>query len=297
MSNTKAFHLEVTNRIVELMEMSQGTNRPFLTWTKTGKPMGMPTNLSTNNKYNGVNVLILNSSMIANGFKTNQWVTMKQANFMGYKVAKGSVATAIALYKPFLKVDKENDEEKVISFLNPFNVFNVDQLEGYEVDESENQAVNTESDILVAEQYLDIANVEYGHDVACYIPSKDLIKMPAKDQFMDISGFYNVALHELTHWTAHKSRLARSLSGYSKDNKDYAYEELVAEIGSAFLCADIGILQSTQDDHAQYLNSWIQQLKDDPNVIFKAAKDAQKAFLYIQEKASEKQLVNLPLAG
>lgn len=297
MSKTNDFHVEVTNCIVELMEMSQGTNRPFLTWTKTGKPMGMPVNVSTNNKYNGVNVLILNHSLITNGFQTNQWVTMKQANFMGYKVIKGSSPTTIAFYKPYLKVDKENNEDKVISFLKPFNVFNVDQLEGYEVNVSEDMPISTKSDILIAEQYLEIADVKYGYNGACYIPSKDVIHMPSKDQFADISGFYNVALHELTHWTAHKTRLARTLSGYSKDKKDYAYEELVAEIGSAFLCADIGILQSTQDDHAQYLNSWVANLRDDPNVIFKAAKDAQKAFTYIQEQTNAKQLMEMPLAS
>lgn len=300
MSKINEFNLEVTNRIIELMELSKQTNRPFLCWDKTGNSAHMPVNFSSKSNYSGVNVLILIHAMMMGGFKTNQWMTMKQANFMGYKVIKGSKPTKIAFYKPYVKnalSDDELEEKKVISFLKPYSVFNVEQLEGFEVSEPVTEDLCGENDNVLAEQYLSIANIKYGLDRACYIPSRDEINMPSKSQFSDYSGFYNVALHELTHWTAHKSRLSRTLSNYSESKSSYAYEELVAEIGSAFLCADVGILQSTQEDHAQYLNSWIAVLKNDTSMVFKAAKDAQKAFNFIQEQAKEKLATAMPLAS
>ena len=126
------------------------------------------------------------------------------------------------------------------------------------------------------------ARVYEGGFEACYMPSDDVIRMPNKNYFSSTEGYYSTLLHELVHWTGHSSRLDR-ITLSSNNSEAYAREELVAEIASIFLTAELGITQTQEhfEQHAAYVNYWIRLLESDPNAIFAAAKEARKAANYI----------------
>lgn len=136
------------------------------------------------------------------------------------------------------------------------------------------------------------ATINEDQSSASFVPSRDEINMPPKSLFFDngqsaTENYYAVLLHELTHWTGGKARLAREQVGHGKDQQKYAFEELIAELGSAFLCSHFRIKQHGRDDHATYIKSWLQALKNDKKFIFKAASQAQKAVDFLHELTSE----------
>jgi len=275
---------QVTNTLINMLD-DAGTWSP--PWRKTG--FKTPTNAYTLQRYNGSNILMCWASGINNGFASTRWATFKQWAMMDCKVKKGAKGTPILRYNVS---DKEQDDgtKRNVVFASTAYVFNAEQVDGERAlepkppsSEGANER-NVEIESFIAATN---ATISYGGDTACYIPSVDKILMPDIDTFHSAGHFYSTSFHELVHWTGAKNRLDRELSTkYGSDN--YAYEELVAELGAAFLSADWGISNNVRDDHAKYLNGWLKIMKQNSTAIVSAASLASKAVEYISDFSMKK---------
>lgn len=275
MSTKVDLYQSVTDQIVKDLEAG------IVPWSKpwTGKDV-MPRNGTTQRPYSGINTLILWMESYSQSYRSNQWLTFKQASDRGFQIVKGEKGTKVSFYKPLKigEIDPQTNEveSKVIPLLRTFTVFNLCQMKGTEEQIELENSFPSKSEFEAhaqAESLLELANIEHKlGDKACYIPSLDQIVLPLKTQFESANLYYQTALHELTHWTKHEFRCDR---GQSIDKQGYAFEELVAEIGSAFLCSNVGLGYDTK--HADYIGSWLKALKNDKKYIFKAAAQAQKA--------------------
>ena len=270
----------VTNQILEVMETATGQGRRL--WD--AQP-SLPMNLATGKPYTGMNTLILWGAAISRGYRSPYWLTFKQAQAMGGQVRKGEHGALCIFYKPWESegTNSETGETETTrgAVLKSFRTFNLDQIDGITAPATEPRAA---FEILAdAEALLQRtpAPIREGGDRACYIPSLDEIRMPARETFVNPEAFYSVACHEMTHSTGHKTRLDRDFSGRF-GTEAYAMEELIAELGAAFLCAEVGILPTTREDHAHYLANWIKVLKGDTKAIFTAAAAASKAAAFIK---------------
>ncbi len=239
--------------------------------------------------YRGINWLMLASEQEARGFASHRWMTFKQAKELGGAVRKGESGTPITFAKPINPQDKNEDagdgETKARGgcILRGYYVFNVDQIDGlpakfatipaaYPTDPKERD------DAAEAALRSSGAIIHEGSNKALYNPLRDEIHLPNFDAFYSTGGYLATMAHELVHWTGHESREARpSLKGYGDKIETRAFEELVAEVGAAFVCARLGIAGDHFEDHASYLSSWLQALKNDKRHIFKAASMAQRA--------------------
>ncbi|MCD9465114.1 DUF1738 domain-containing protein [Photobacterium phosphoreum] len=274
----------VTDRIIKALE--SGVKPWACPWDRTQQCDMLPMNFKSKAQYSGVNILLLWSETVIKGYSSPYWLTYKQATELGGNVIKGQKGTEIIFYKMWEKKNEQDEEEK-IPMLRSFVVFNLDQIENIEkpvVTVSEERIKNDEFEIL---PYVDNAILNTGAVInhlgirAFYAPSQDTITMPTQDRFTSSSDYYATLLHELTHWTAHKSRLDRKLTG-SFGTKDYAFEELVAELGAAFCCADLNVFGNIQ--HESYIASWLKALNNDKKYIFKAASLASKAHQFLLKK-------------
>ena len=276
---TADIHRAVAQKVISAME-THGTN-----WTKSwAVPQGDgPLSMSTGKHYQGVNWLILGMARAVAGFTSGHWATYKQWQTMGAQVRKGERGEMVILYKPIVVKDKETGEEKSVRLLRSFTVFNADQVDGYEPQASASKFVDmpdTIADQFAAGAGAAVTNADPSG--AFYVPSRDFINMPKQSQFTSAEAYSATLLHELVHWTGHESRLDRNLkTGHG--TKDYAAEELVAELGAAMLCGSLGISPEPRADHAKYLNNWIERLKNDPRAIFTAAAKAQAAADYCHD--------------
>ena len=268
---------EVTAKI--LADMEAGIMPWEKSWdgSKRGS-FGIPTNAVTGRPYRGVNVLLLWGASMRFDMNDMRFLTFKQALDAGGSVRKGEHGSKIVFYKPLAIKDKITEEDKTIPMLREFTVFHVSQTDGCKFAEISNEAPVIPSD--TAELVSAIAvKVKHGGDRACYIPSADQVLMPYAQDFKSEDAYRATLYHEITHWTGAKHRLDRNLRN-SFGSTDYAYEELVAELGGAFICAEFGLPYQTQ--HASYLASWIKKLQDDKRMILKASSAAQKAVDYIK---------------
>ncbi|MBC3216987.1 ArdC family protein [Serratia fonticola] len=299
----------VTDKIVAALE--KGTSpwrKPWRTvaGTRSVSMSGLPANAITGRAYSGINVLLLWIDAADKGFTSHRWLTFKQALDVGGNVRKGEKSTLVTLFKPFEK--KETDEQgrpmfdeqgnAVVSqrnFMTSFHLFNVEQCENLPEklltpvsvagDAGETPEQHDIERIQRAEQVVACSGVPVVHrhqDLAFYSPGADRITMPDAVQFHRPADYYSTLLHELVHSTGHISRLAREgITSSSRRFGDpvYAFEELVAEIGSAFLCAELGIQGDVQ--HESYIASWLKALKEDKKVIFQASRFAREAFEYL----------------
>lgn len=279
MSSNKDVYQEITDQIVSALETGTAP------WVKPWASCGAPRNAITGREYSGINTVLLAMTP----FASSLWLTFKQAKDVGGNVRKGEHGTRIVFFKPF-KVkdvnaagdgDGDGDSvEKTIPLLRTFTVFNASQIDGLpeKYSRQPQSLIDEFADNAEAERLLAQASIEHGSDRACFIPSIDKIHMPDKLEFKSESDYYATALHELTHWTGHKTRLARDFSGRFGDSA-YAFEELIAELGAAFSCAHCGI--DGQLQHASYIASWIRVLKGDKKAIFTASSAARKATEYL----------------
>jgi len=265
---------DITNKIVA--EVESGVIPWLKPWKNNGKADGiLPFNASTGRPYNGINIMLL--WMVGTQYTSNGWVTYKQAEKMGGNVKKGEKSTQVIFWK-FSKILDEDGNEKTIPFARGYNVFNLDQCEGIEYDAPKNETKPC--------QALDLANnndvnLSHGGDKACYIDSPiDMVKMPQQDQFKSLEDYNATLNHEIVHWSGNESRMNREF-GRRFGDAAYAMEELVAEIGSAFLCAHQGIEAKLQ--HAEYVGSWLKKLKEDKRAIFTAASKAQQAVEFLMK--------------
>lgn len=236
-------------------------------------------NVITGKPYQGINRLLLGMSGMAKGYTSPLWATYDQWQQLGGQVRKGEKAVQGVFFTPCAKKKKADGEESTYMLLKPFWVFNAAQVDGVTIKqvETENKPFNAieQAELRIIKTG---AKLSHGGDAAFYMPSTDSIRMPNKTAFDTESSYYATAFHELTHWTGAKHRLDRNLSGRF-GNPAYAFEELVAEIGAAYLCADYGIQGELR--HAGYIQSWLKACREDNKAIFRAAALAQKAADYI----------------
>jgi antirestriction protein ArdC len=234
--------------------------------------------------YSGINILMLWGSSVEQGFASPSWMTFKQALELDAHVRKGEKGSLVVYANSITKTEQNDageDVERDIHFLKGYTVFNCDQIEGlpeqyYVKPEPKFTAVER---IEHAEAFFAStrADIRYRGGQAYYAQGADYIQMPPIESFRDAESFYATLAHETTHWTKHPSRLERDFGRKSWGDEGYAAEELVAELGSAFLCADLELTPEVRDDHASYIASWLEVLKNDSRAVFTAAAHAQRA--------------------
>lgn len=274
-------HERVTESIVAAIE--EGAGKFQMPWHQ--QAIGL-TNIASGKAYRGVNVLTLWAVAMNRGYSGGAWGTFKQWKQREQFVRKGEKGAPIVFYKIFETTDMETGEDKKQIFARGSTVFHSSQINGYEDEAPQALAGDPIERIERAEGYAVAtgASIEHGGQSACYIPSLDLVRMPqiglfyGTDTIPAVESYYATLLHELTHWTGHKSRCARELG---QGRATYAFEELVAELGSAFLCAELGLSPAVREDHAAYIAEWLKCLKKDSRAIFRAASLATKAVDYL----------------
>jgi len=263
----------VTEQLIEAMEAAQGNwKKPWI-----GGGFGMASNAKTKQCYKGGNALLL-------GFMGGgEWATFKQWQELGAQVKKGEKGAGCIKWISYSKEVpsiKVNGDNAIYSgmFPNCFTVFSADQVDGYEPEK-----ISDRTDVerfAAADAIVDATRatiVHEGQDKAFYSPSKDYIGMPLLAQFDTTEDFYSVLLHELTHWSGHASRMDRFPTLGVSTTEEYAFEELIAEIGAAFLLAHCDLCLQPRQDHAEYLAAWIRRCKKEPRAMFNAASKAQAA--------------------
>lgn len=262
---TKNIHADITNQIIEEIETNQA-----LPWVKDwkDKPCLPPLNPASKRHYNGINIVILWVRAIKIGYASNQWLTYKQSKEINLQVKKNERGSKVVFFKNLVVDGKGTEEEKTVPMLREYTVFNRDQMDG---DVSDSELEGKPGDI---EAFINSIPFELITGKPAFIPAHDLVKMPPLSNFDNQSSYYATMLHELIHWTGHESRLDR-ISSTEFGSPEYAFEELVAELGAAFLCAELGV--TAEQRHADYIASYLKLLKDDNKAIFKAAAAASKA--------------------
>lgn len=258
---------------------------PVVRRTKHG---GMPFNMATDRRYNGgLNNILLMFASLQNGWNDPRWIGRGQARKKGWNIEglKNSVATEI--FAPIMKKFKNEDGEWVefCKGWRPVFVFNAQQMKEIpSFSDFEIPNVNPEEGFASAQALLDKANPRLIWDIStipCYVPSRDTIRSPKPGQFNSVDQYWSTMMHELVHWTGAKSRLDR-IGIRERSITEVAFEELVAEMGSAFLCAHLGIDRpEVTENHEAYIQSWIKHLKNDNSAFHNAAKDAWKAFEFL----------------
>lgn len=246
--------------------------------------------------YRGVNVLLLWIEALAQGFASPTWMTFKQANALGAHIRKGEHGGLVVYADRYTKTKTDGTGEQMeeeIPFMKGYTVFNVEQIDGLPEQYHIKPAEPPEPVIRIehAEAFFAAtgAVVRHGGNRAFYAPGADRIQVPPRESFINSESYCATLAHELTHWTAHPSRLARELSKRFGDNR-YAAEELIAEVGAAFLCADLAITPEVQPGHAQYLYHWLKILKSDSRAIFTAAAQAQRAADFLHDLQPKPEL-------
>lgn len=277
----------VTNKIIADLENGVRTWMKPWSVTHTAGKISRPLR-QTGEPYQGVNVLLLWSQALANGYVAPIWMTYKQAAALNAHVRKGEHGTMVVYADRFTKTETDEsgaETTSTVPFMKAYTVFNVEQIEGlpqHYYATFENPLPLT-TRIANAERMIANtgADIRHGGSMAFYAPRPDRIQLPPFESFKDAESYYATALHELTHWTKHETRLARDFGRKRFGDEGYAREELVAELGAAFLCADIGITPEPRADHAEYLQHWLTVLKADKRAIFSAAAYAQRAADYV----------------
>lgn len=241
--------------------------------------------------YQGINVLMLWTTAVAKGYAAPFWMTFKQAIDLGAHVRKGEqgslvvYADRIRRKETDAKTGEEIDAE--IPFLKSYNVFNVEQIDGLPEHFYAKPAPrsSTIQRIERAEAFFAAtrADIHHGGNRACYVISQDRIDLPVFEAFRDAESYYATLAHETVHWTRHESRLNREFGRKRWGDEGYAMEELVAELGSAFLSADLELTPEIREDHAAYIASWLEVLKRDKRAIFTAASHAQRAADFLHQ--------------
>ena len=235
--------------------------------------------------YAGINILMLWVSAMERGFSAPIWMTYRQAQELGGQVRKGEKGSPV-VYAGAIEKTEEDDKtgeeiERVIPFLKSYTVFNVQQIDGLpeHFTAKAEKTGDPEARIAEAERFFEATGAEIAHggDRAFYAPGPDRMQMPEFEDFRDAGSYYATRAHETVHWTGHKKRLNRDFGREKWGDAGYAREELVAELGAAFVCADLGIELEDREDHASYIASWLTVLKNDKRAIFQAAAHAQRA--------------------
>ncbi|MBA4130668.1 MAG: peptidase [Hyphomicrobium sp.] len=284
-------HQAVTDQILAAIEAGVATWQ--MPWHRTGEGLNRPTNIDTGNAYRGVNVVALWASAQMRGYSNGIWGTYRQWANQECQVRKGEKASLIVFYKE-LDITREGtqpDEQAhdTVMFARASWVFNADQVDGYQPAQPA-IAPSPVANIEAADCFIRAtgADIRHGGTRAFYRHPDDFIQMPERERFLGSAttqpteAYYATLLHELTHWTGHERRCDRQF-GERFGDQAYSMEELVAELGAAFLCTDLGITAELRPDHAQYIDHWLKVMKADKKAIFTAAAQAAKAAHYLQQ--------------
>lgn len=274
----------------KVTEMVLNNRAPWVRPWGANQARGLPVNALTGKPYRGCNVMLL----LSTSFKSRGWMTFKQVSSVGGKVKKGSRASDIFF---FTTIQKEKEDSKTgekvlvdIPCLKNFKVFNLEQVElpedapiKYHPEETADTTADDTGIFDECEKLLNLA-VWFENDTkAFYIPSRDEIHLPNRRTFSSLSGFWGTAMHELSHWTGHESRLNRDMC-HSFGSHKYAREELIAEVSSWLLAVTLGTPHEPQNS-ASYLASWVRDFKDKPRELYTAISQAQKVVDYLLETA------------
>ena len=283
--NRASLHQEITDRIISQLEA--GCVPWVQPWAAASAPLAMPRNAATGRAYSGINILILWDAVVKHGFGAQTWLTFRQALNLGGSVRKGEHGTSVVYASRCnpredgdVKEDRR-DRSGGIPFLKRFKLFNVAQCNGLpaeftaETEPADTAAVLPRADALIRATGMDF---RIGGDRAFYNPGHDFVQVPPPSAYFEPVNWHRTALHELAHACGHASRLNRDMSG-TFGSKQYAQEELVAEISAAFLCASLGIMPTVR--HADYIASWLEVLRGDNRAIVRAASAASKAANYL----------------
>jgi len=275
---------KVVENLIAKVEEAGSWVKPF----KTAIASGMPINGTSGKEYRGINVFTLWATAMEKGYTSNKWFTFNQLKAKKQTVIKGEKSTQIFFFKPLQVIDKDADDgsKKTIFLLKSYNVFNLEQtdIEVIETETKEDEV--TENEVIKnAKEFFD--NLDYlevtQHPQPHYNPSTDTIGIPSINDFVSSEEYYSTLGHEYIHSTGIESRLNRD--GFKSNAKtDYAFEELVAEIGSIFVMARLGLnAEPIQDNSAAYLKGWLTALKNDKKMLWRAASQAHKAFEFLDE--------------
>ncbi len=271
-------------------------------WHKWAEGTAQPVNAISGLPYRGINTLLLWAAAEQAGYSCGRWATYRQWSEAGAQVRKGEKASLILFWKAAANDDGGNNESddhasggrrRFIS--KAYAVFNQDQVDGAPV--AKRPVLSAEERLAAAEAYFANvgAKVSHGGDRAHYRPGTDEICMPLFEQFRDAPAYYSTLAHEHIHWTGAKRRLDRDLKNRF-GSEDYAAEELIAELGSAFIAAHLGIALEPRPDHAAYIGSWLKVLNDDPRAILTAAAKAQQAFDFLEGLQTSGASTDMPHA-
>ncbi len=276
-------YAEVTARIVAQLEAGV---RPWHQPWAAGHPAGAVSRpLRANGvPYRGINVVVLWCASMERGYSSPYWLTFNQARELGGCVRKGEKGTTVVYANAFEKTttDADTGEETTerIPFLKAYTVFNAEQADGLPARYAASPVVETEpaERLAAADAFFAYtgADTRHGGGQAYYRPSEDYIQLPAYERFGRRESYYATRAHESVHWTGHPTRLARTF-GERFGDAGYAVEELVAELGAAFVCADLGLTPEVMADHAAYLGCWLKVMKADSKALFTAAAQAERA--------------------
>ncbi|WP_457588949.1 ArdC family protein [Ensifer canadensis] len=282
---TSDVYERITHRIVEQLETE---TRPWMQpWGGGGTPVrplrhnGMA--------YRGINNVLLWMTAAENGYASRYWMTYKQAAELGGQVRKGETSTLVVYANTIERkeTDDAGDEiERRIPFMKGYSVFNADQIDGLPERYRARPMVTAENSkerLEVADRFfanLD-ADIRHGGNRAFYQPGGDFIQMPPFEAFVSAEAHATTLGHEAIHWTMSPTRLDRNLGRKKWGDEGYAREELVAELGSVFLAADLGLAIEPRDDHAAYIASWLKALKNDKRLVFQMAAHAERAVAYL----------------
>jgi len=274
-------YAEVSARIIAELEADAA---PWIKpWSAT-PGANVPCNAVSNRPYSGCNVILLWMAKAA-GYRTPRFLTFKQALELGGHVRKGERGTRVYFVKRLeIRDDADEAPARLVPMMREYTVFNVDQCDGLPDSVTTGKPMrvrNPDTRDDLADEFLRStgADIREGHGEAFYVPSRDFISMPAFDAFKGADQFYATTFHELTRWTGHKSRLDRDLKNRF-GSRSYGAEELIAELGAAFLCAEFGFDGDLR--HAGYIAHWIELLKADKRAFFTACSQASKAADYLR---------------
>ena len=282
--------------------MEKGAGTFQMPWHSS---LGNPINALTGAKYRGINILSLEISRVSRGFSSRYWATFNQWDKLKARIKGGSKSSLVAFYKPITLTDSQNEiegefesEEKLengqkrLMYLRYSDVFNSEQVEGWIPPAVSHDLFDVSRELFKLEEVDSFisstgADIREGGSRAFYSSVHDFIGIPPACVFTDTAhrsaqeGYYGTLLHELIHWTSREFRCNRSLKGRF-GSRNYAEEELVAELGSAFLCSKLGVSVEVRQDHAQYLEHWLKVLQSDNRAIFEASTQASKAVDFLE---------------
>jgi antirestriction protein ArdC len=301
MSEFRDVYSRITNRIIA--DLEQGV-RPWMKPWSADHAAGRITRPLRHNgiPYKGINVIMLWSASVTKGYACPLWLTFKQAIELGGHVKKGESGELVVYANRITRTetdDKGEETEREIPFMKGYTVFNAEQCDGLPAlytAKAEPPALTPLQRIEHADRFFAAtgADIRHGGTRAYYAEGPDYVQMPPFETFRDAESHAATLAHEITHWTKHDKRLARDMGRVRHGDEGYAKEELCAELGAAFLCADLGITPEVREDHAAYIATWLKALQDDKRLIFTAAAHAQRAADYLhslQPKQTEEQAI------